>query len=54
MDFGYKLQPDELYFAEKKLRARWFAPPDYETNLPRLFVSELQVGFVSELQVGCH
>ena len=44
MDFGYKQQPDELSFAEKKLRARWFAPPNYETNLPRLFVSELQVG----------
>ena len=44
MDFGYRQQPDELSFAEKKLRARWFAPPNYETNLPRLFISELQVG----------
>eukprot|EP00891_Asterochloris_glomerata_P008383 jgi/Astpho2/8383/e_gw1.00122.110.1_t len=48
MDFGYKQQPDELSFAEKKLRARWFAPPNYETNLPRLFVSELQVELLSQ------
>ena len=46
VDFGYRQQPDQLTFPEKKLIARWYAPPDYEVNLPRLFVSEIQVSLL--------
>jgi hypothetical protein len=38
-DFGYS-ERDELSFPAKKLRARWYSPPDPE--LPRVFVSELK------------
>ena len=43
-DFGYE-QRDELAFPAKKLRALWFSPPpcSADTNLPRIFVSELKV-----------
>ena len=40
-DFGYVAR-DTLAFPAKKLTALWFAPPGYESRLPRIFVSELQ------------
>ena len=41
-DFGYK-QQDELNFPKKHLRALWFSPPDKNSKLPRIFISELKV-----------
>ena len=40
-DFGYVAR-DTLTFPGKKLTALWFAPPTYESTLPRIFVSELK------------
>ncbi|MGE7773986.1 DUF1338 domain-containing protein [Chitinophaga sp. NPDC101104] len=37
---------DYYHFAEKKLNAYWYAPPD--PALPRIFISELRVGDLSE------
>jgi hypothetical protein len=43
--YGYE-KKDYYYFAEKKLNAYWYAPPqDY---LPRIFLSELRVDDLSE------
>ncbi|CAN6442341.1 unnamed protein product [Victoria cruziana] len=55
LDFGYKAR-EELKFPVKKLRARWFSPPDtpvrpnthgVEGPLPRIFISELLVDEMS-------
>jgi hypothetical protein len=43
--YGY-LRRDDYRFEEKKLDARWFAPP--APGLPRIFVSELRVGELSD------
>lgn len=46
LDFGYTRR-EELRFPAKKLRAFWFAPPNYDNGsyfggpLPRIFISEL-------------
>lgn len=45
LSLGY-LERDELIFPEKKLRARWYSPPD--STLPRIFVSELKVEELSK------
>ena len=45
LDFGY-VRRDNLKFEKKKLNAFWFAPPSPE--LPRIFVSELEVGSFPE------
>lgn len=42
--YGY-IKKDYYYFAEKKLNAWWFAPP--EDALPRIFISELRVNDLS-------
>ena len=42
---GYK-RMDSYHFAEKKLNAYWYAPP--EEKLPRIFISELRVEDLSE------
>ncbi len=44
---GYEQQQDSFTFPAKKLQATWFAPKDkglYQHGLPRIFVSELEVG----------
>lgn len=38
ISLGYTPQ-EEMFFKEKKLRAVWFKPPDW--NLPKVFISEL-------------
>lgn len=43
--YGYEKR-DEYTFAEKKLTAFWYAPP--EEHLPRIFVSELRVHDLSD------
>ncbi len=43
--YGYQRR-DPYFFAEKKLDAFWYAPP--EAHYPRIFVSELRVGDLSE------
>lgn len=53
--FGYE-ERGELTFPAKKLRALWFAPPllpPDQPPLPRIFISELKVGFLhnSEIKV---
>ncbi|KAK9835453.1 hypothetical protein WJX74_000349 [Apatococcus lobatus] len=45
-DFGYKEQ-DQLDFPNKHLRARWFSPPNPNSKLPRIFISELKVDELS-------
>lgn len=40
LHYGYK-KMDYYFFAEKKLNAWWYAPP--EERLPRIFISELRV-----------
>lgn len=54
-DYGYTPR-DELRFPAKKLKAKWFAPPDIHDNsgkmgsdgpLPRIFISELCVDELS-------
>lgn len=45
---GYEAR-DAYYFENKKINARWYAPP--KTNLPRIFISELRVNdFSDEIQ----
>lgn len=58
LDFGY-VERDELIFPAKKLKTRWFAPPNTENScgngngdgangpLPRIFIAELQVDELS-------
>lgn len=52
LDFGYTRR-EELRFPAKKLRAFWFAPPNYDNGsyfggpLPRIFISELLVDELS-------
>ncbi|KAL0906113.1 hypothetical protein M5K25_024579 [Dendrobium thyrsiflorum] len=52
LDFGYTMM-EELRFPAKKLKALWFAPPNYDNGsyfggpLPRIFVSELLVDEMS-------
>jgi len=41
-DFGYT-KMDMLSFPGKKLTAYWYAPPEGEDHLPRVFISELRV-----------
>lgn len=45
-DFGYK-KMDMLSFPGKKLTAYWYAPPEDEVHLPRVFISELRVDELS-------
>ena len=42
LHYGYQKR-DPFNFTEKKLTAFWYAPPAGETNLPRIFASELRV-----------
>ncbi len=42
LHYGYQKR-DPFNFAEKKLTAFWYSPPAGETNLPRIFASELRV-----------
>lgn len=44
LHYGYEKR-DYYYFAEKKLDAYWYAPP--EPHYPRIFISELRVGELS-------
>lgn len=45
LHYGYTAR-DNYFFEHKKLNARWYAPP--KNNLPRIFISELQVEDFSE------
>ena len=45
LHYGYQRR-DPYFFAEKKLDAFWYAPP--EEHFPRIFVSELRVGDLSQ------
>jgi len=45
LHYGYTAR-DNYFFEHKKLNARWYAPP--KNNLPRIFISELQVADFSE------
>ena len=47
MHYGYTRQ-DEYHFKKKKLRAYWYAPPKDSVNLPRVFISELNVADLSD------
>ena len=42
LHYGYQKR-DPYFFESKKLDAFWFSPP--EPHFPRIFVSELRVGF---------
>ncbi|WP_439183351.1 DUF1338 domain-containing protein [Carboxylicivirga taeanensis] len=49
---GYQPR-DDYYFEQKKIDARWYAPP--EDRLPRIFISELRVDdFPSSIQKLIH
>ena len=45
LHYGYE-KKDYYYFAEKKLDAYWYAPP--EPHYPRIFISELRVNELSK------
>ncbi|WP_299015909.1 DUF1338 domain-containing protein [uncultured Polaribacter sp.] len=45
LHYGYKAE-DHYVFEKKKLKARWYAPP--ENKFPRIFISELKVAELSE------
>lgn len=48
LHYGYKAE-DNYIFEQKKVKARWYAPP--ENRFPRIFLSELQVNdFSNEIQ----
>jgi len=53
LDYGYSENNDELVFPRKKLRAKWYSPPNQE--MPRIFLSELLVDQLSpECQAIIH
>lgn len=49
LHLGYQKR-DDYFFAEKKLNARWYAPP--QDNFPRIFISELRVADLSHKAQG--
>ena len=50
LHYGY-VRRDSYHFAEKKLDAFWYAPP--EESLPRVFISELRVNDLSAEAQRC-
>ncbi|KAK9865024.1 hypothetical protein WJX84_002089 [Apatococcus fuscideae] len=46
-DFGYERR-DQLDFPSKNIRAFWYSPPDPNSKLPRIFISELKVEKLSQ------
>ena len=47
LHYGY-IRQDEYHFKQKKVKAYWYAPPTYDANLPRIFISELIVPELSK------
>lgn len=47
LHYGY-VKKDRYIFKKKKLTAYWYAPPKHSINLPRVFISELNVNELSQ------